>query len=205
MTGPDPVAVLERGFELLERAIAYALSTLGDVRAEALTWPTPCHAWDLAALLRHLGDSLGVLHGAIGHGWVGLEQPPADRSTNAVELVAAVRDSARGLLAAGERADPVDVADLALPAEIVAGTGALEIAVHGWDVGQACGPGTPIPAALATDLLVLYPLTVAGPGRGGQFAPPRPVPAAAAPGEKLVALLGRSAAVFEKLGRLPPG
>lgn len=205
MTGPDPLAVLDRGFELLERAIAYALSTLGAVRDEALAWPTPCHDWDLAALLRHFGDSLGVLHGAIGNGWVGLEQPAADRTANAAELAAAVRGSARGLLAAGERAAPVVVGDLPLPAAIVAGTGALEIAVHGWDVGQSCGPGAPIPAALATDLLVLYPLTVAGPGRGGQFAPPLPVPAGAGPGERLVALLGRSAAVFEKLGRLPPG
>ena len=75
------------------------------------------------------------------------------------------------------------VGGLPIPAGLVACTGAVEIAVHGWDVsaararagrdGAGCDrgrPETPIPAALATRMLRLGPLLVAG--REGLFARP---------------------------------
>ena len=82
-------------------------------------------------------------------------------------------------------------------------TGAVEIAVHGWDVsaarsraarsradwGGAGGGARPIPPALATRMLRLGPLLVAG--REGLFALPVEVPAQASPGDRLVGYLGR--------------
>jgi len=91
----------------------------------------------------------------------------------------------------------VAVGGLPIPAGLVACTGAVEIAVHGWDVsaaraGAGCGSGgpkTPIPAALATRMLRLGPLLVAG--REGLFGVPVDVPAQARPGDRLVSYLGR--------------
>ena len=44
-----------------------------------------------------------------------------------------------------------------LPAGLVALTGALEVAVHGWDVARACGVDRPLPDELARALLAAAP------------------------------------------------
>ena len=77
-----------------------------------------------------------------------------------------------------------------MPADLVASTGAVEIAVHGWDVSAARGGVRPIPAALVTRMLRLGPLLVAG--REGLFAVPVEVPAQASSGDRLVGCLGRA-------------
>lgn len=58
------------GSALLERAINFALGTLALVTPEALRGSTPCAAWDLEALLGHLGDSLLALNEAAAMGCV---------------------------------------------------------------------------------------------------------------------------------------
>jgi uncharacterized protein (TIGR03086 family) len=78
-----------------------------------------------------------------------------------------------------------------LPGDIAAGAGALEVAVHGWDIALACGRPEPIPGALAARLLQLSPLLVPAAGRAPLFAEPVPVPAAADPSDQLAAFLGR--------------
>jgi hypothetical protein len=83
----------------------------------------------------------------------------------------------------------VTVGGLPLPAGLVACTGAVEIAAHGWDVSAARGEARPIPDALAARLLELCPLLVAG--REGLFAAPVEVPALASPGDRLIGYLGR--------------
>jgi hypothetical protein len=77
-----------------------------------------------------------------------------------------------------------------VPADLAACTGAVEIAVHGWDMSAACGGVRSIPAALVTRMLRLGPLLVAG--REGWFAVPVEVPAQASPGDRLVGYLGRA-------------
>jgi uncharacterized protein (TIGR03086 family) len=87
--------------------------------------------------------------------------------------------------------DVVSVGGLPAPAELVAGAGAVEIAVHGWDVCRACGLDRPIPDELAAEMLGLVPFIVADADRPGRFAQPVPVAADASPGDRLVAFLGR--------------
>jgi hypothetical protein len=89
----------------------------------------------------------------------------------------------------------VTVGGLPLPAGLLACTGAVEIAVHGWDVMAALARadgsrGAPIPAALAARMLRLCPLIVAG--RESLFAVPVEVQAQACPGDQLVGYLGRN-------------
>jgi uncharacterized protein (TIGR03086 family) len=194
---------LSGAVELLAGAISYMLGVCAPIGAAELTLPTPCPDWDLAMLLGHLCQSMADLETALRTGRLDLDEPVGRAGGDPVE---ALRDGAAQLLCAGYcYGGPecfVAVAGLPMPAGLVACTGAVEIAVHGWDVSAAraragrdsttSGRGTsqiPIPAALATRMLRLSPLLVAG--REGLFAVPVEVPAQASPGDRLVSYLGR--------------
>jgi len=184
---------------LLAGAVSYMLGVCAPLGPGEMALPTPCPHWDLARLLSHLCESMADLEAALRTGRLDLDGPPGRTGGDPVE---ALRDRAAELLCAGycyggpERF--VAVGGLPIPAGVVACTGAVEIAVHGWDVSAAraragCYGGScqiPIPAALATRMLRLSPLLVAG--REGLFAVPVEVPAQASPGDRLVSYLGRN-------------
>ncbi len=98
------------------------------------------------------------------------------------------------LLEAWSQAHPqlVLVGDCELAASVLAEAGALEIAVHGWDISQACGDERPIPAALARELAEIAPLLVTDADRGVLFAAPVAVAGTASPSDRLTAFLGRA-------------
>lgn len=183
---------------LLAGAVSYMLGVCAPIGPGEMALPTPCPHWDLARLLSHLCESMADLEAALRTGRLDLDRLPGRTGGDPVE---ALRDRAAELLCAGycyggpERF--VAVGGLPIPAGVVACTGAVEIAVHGWDVsaarawaGRAGGVReTPIPAALATRMLRLGPLLVAG--REGLFGVPVEVPAQASPGDRLVGYLGR--------------
>jgi len=193
---------------LLAGAISYMLGVCAPIGPGDMALSTPCADWDLARLLGHLCESMADLETALRTGCLDLDGLPGRTEGDPVE---ALRDRAAELLCAGycyggpERF--VAVGGLPIPAGLVACTGAVEVAVHGWDVSAAraragrdsassgsaaCDRGTsliPIPAALATRMLRLSPLLVAG--REGLFALPVAVSAEASPGDQLVGYLGR--------------
>ena len=198
---------------LLVGAISYMLGVCALVGPGDMALPTPCADWDLAMLLAHLSDSMADLETALRTGTLDLERPPDQAVGDPVETL---RDRAAQLLCTAYCCDGperfVAVGGLPVPAGLVACTGAVEIAVHGWDVsaarggagcggagvrcwravlagGAGCGGARPIPAALATRMLRLGPLLVTG--REGLFAVPVDVPAQASPGDRLVGYLGR--------------
>ncbi len=88
----------------------------------------------------------------------------------------------------------IAIADRRLTLGVMTGVGALEMAVHGWDISRACGHPQPIPGALAIGLLHISPLLVPRTGRAPLFGPPVTVPAIATPSDQLVAYLGRNPA-----------
>lgn len=183
---------------LLAGAVSYMLGVCAPLGPGEMALPTPCPHWDLARLLSHLCESMADLEAALRTGRLDLDGPSGRTGGDPVE---ALRDRAAELLCAGycyggpERF--VAVGGLPIPAGVVACTGAVEIAVHGWDVSAARARAgrvggvreTPIPAALATRMLRLGPLLVAG--REGLFGVPVEVPAQASPGDRLVGYLGR--------------
>ena len=179
---------------LLAGAISYALGVCTLVEPGDMALPTPCPGWDLGTLLVHLSDSIADLETAVRTGHLDLERPgnpPAwPPAGNPVDVL---RDRAAELLSVSncyvgpERF--VAVGGLPVPVGLVVCTGAVEIAVHGWDVSSALGACAPIPAVLATRMLRLCPLLVAG--RDGLFAAPVKVPAQASPGDQLLGYLGR--------------
>ena len=180
---------------LLAGAISYALGVCALVGPGDMTLPTPCADWDLGMLLAHLSDSMADLETAIRTGILDLERPPDHAVGDPVETL---RDQAAQLLCAAYGYDGpgrfVAVGGLPMSAGLLACTGAVEIAVHGWDASAArarAGRGAvhPIPAVLAIRMLRLGPLLVTG--REGLFAGPVDVPAQAGPGDRLVGYLGR--------------
>jgi uncharacterized protein (TIGR03086 family) len=196
MPDPPETAVLG-GVELLERAISYTHGSLQLVSADELTRPTPCRGWDLRDLLEHMADSLVALSDAAEIGRVDLE-PSELTGEFAVDIVNVLHQRACRLLGAWTNADTsrdVAIDDGAMTSDLLTAAGALEIAVHGWDVAQACGRALPIPAALAEDLLELAPVLVTDVDRVERFAAPVPVSPLARPSDLLTAYLGRSSAI----------
>jgi uncharacterized protein (TIGR03086 family) len=191
MTDERAAAALAGGLGLLERAINYTLGSLMLVTPEAIGRPTPCRDWDLRALLAHMNDSLLALYQAAD---IGLVDLAAVDDPGTADPVALLRNRACQLLGAWTNAGDrsvVSVAGFPLTPGIVSGTGAIEVAVHGWDVARACGRNHPVPPALADELLDLSPLFVSAADRPGRFASPVDVPPLAPPGDRLVAFLGR--------------
>lgn len=190
-----------RAVRLLEQAVAYNLAAVAEVGPAALHRPTPCAAWDLERLLLHLRESLTALREAADLGRVALlppeEAPPPDPGG----LAGAVREDAEALLdgwrrwarAPHDSAGCVRVAGMHLPGGAAAFVGAVELAVHGWDIAQACGRPRPIPAPLALALLRRAPLVADPSTRPALFAPPLPAPPHASPSTRLLTYLGRNA------------
>ena len=181
---------------LLAGAISYALGACGQVARAEMALPTPCADWDLEALLAHLAASMADLESALRTGQLDLDPREPDYAAAPgfdSDPTEVVRDQAANLLFACYSHHGSDrfvrVGDQPLPAGIVACAGAVEIAVHGWDVSAARGRGSPIPPGLATPMLRLSPLLVTG--REGLFGAPVQVPVQASPSDRLVAYLGR--------------
>jgi uncharacterized protein (TIGR03086 family) len=195
MTDERAAAALIGGITLLERAINYTLGSLHLVTPEALSRPTPCRDWDLCALLGHLDESFSALHEALADGRLGVDEPtrsavvdqPGDPAfglrSRACDLLGAYT-SARGRRL-------VSIAGSPLTTAVVMSTGAIEVAIHGWDIASACGQHRPIPPSLAEEMLDLSPLFVTDADRPGRFAAPVELPPLAGPADRLVAFLGR--------------
>jgi uncharacterized protein (TIGR03086 family) len=194
------------------RALRYALFAGQTVTPELMARPTPCRGWDLRMLLLHTTDSLAALAEGLDDGRVrlhaeaggadswpaGADTCSADRAdTCSADAGVLFRQQARRLLASCARADLADgmitVGDCPMAATLLVTAGTLEIAVHGWDIAQACGSREPIPAPLAAALLQTAPLLITDADRRRLFDPPVRVGAAASPSDRLAAFLGRSA------------
>ncbi|GAA3218682.1 maleylpyruvate isomerase family mycothiol-dependent enzyme [Nonomuraea helvata] len=189
------------GVALLERAIEYALGSLRIVTTAALCRATPCADWNLQRLLDHLADSLQTLNAA-ATGRIAL--PPAISRGACRNPALLLRDGATEVLAlwtatlASNRtggAPPgnqmIAIADHHLTSPVVAAVGAIEIAVHGWDVARSCGEHRPIPSLMADELLDLAQLFVTGDDRPHRFAPRVTVSPHAPAEDRLLAYLGR--------------
>ena len=188
---PSTPAPTMQAVALLERAIDYTRIALSGVRADLLDAPTPCAQWDLRTLLEHMDDALAAFTEAADLGTVDLRplatQPEEHRLVESLRLRAC---AALGAWSAQDGPDPIAVGGATLDAGVLAGAGALEITVHGWDVAQACGLDHPIPASLADSLLDVAVDLVSDADRPARFAVATGC-VSGDPGEALLAFLGR--------------
>lgn len=183
---------LDGAVELLERSLAYTRGTLAGVRPEHLDAATPCVGWTLGHLLAHMEDALDAFTEAAS-GRVRVD--PVPETTTRVD---ALREKACALLGAWTAARPaseeIAIGDVGLDAPLLVATAALEITVHGWDVGQATGGRTRIPDDLARGLLSVAEHVIGPLDRGPRFACPRPAQPGATYDERLLAWTGRGPA-----------
>ena len=182
-------------FGLLVSAVGYTVVAVREVTPQMMRGPTPCTEWDLRTLLHHLNDALDVIAQGLDDGRIDLYGRDGVIALNQTDPAATFLSRAGPLLAAcrsGRHRQAITIAGHLLPPSVVATTVAIEIAVHGWDVSQACGDARPIPAALAMALLAICPSLVTDATRRPLFARPVAVSPEASPSDLLVAFLGRT-------------
>ena len=202
MTAPTGAPWRGQAHHLLTRAVTYADSVLDAVTPQLLSRPTPCHAWDLRMLLEHAEESLAILHEGVTACQIAASPAlapahPASHASSAAAPVSVFRQCAAALLHASAQADgdlPVTIEGHPMPLDCLRTAGALEIAVHAWDISQACGQCLPIPDEPANDLLEQARLLVPRLGRYPLFAVPAPVPPRPTSSDRLTAYLGRQSA-----------
>lgn len=185
-----PQLELDVGVELVERAINYTRFRLDDVTDEALDSPTPCADWRLRDLLAHMADGLDAFVEASG-GRIAVGLPTTVTGSSPDDLKA----RACALLDAWVE-PPVELVTLGaprhlLPSGLLLATAALEIGVHGWDVGVATGHPQPLPADLAADLLEVAAAVVSPLDRPSRFDPQKTTSPSDEPSIRLLAFLGR--------------
>ena len=187
-----PVPVRARDdLELLERSLCWTRGVLVEVRDELGGAPTPCADWTLLELLRHMVDSLSALAEATT-GRVTLGSVPVDRSAGPEALARCLYDLGCAVLGGWVHADrrPVELGARPLDRAVLTEVGALEVAVHGWDVARSCGSTAVLPSRLAAGLLPVAARRVGPTDRPGSFGPPVE-PGGSGPAGLLLAHLGR--------------
>ena len=177
--------------ELLGRALGWTRGVLVGVRDEQAAARTPCAGWTLLDLLRHMVDSLSALAEA-ATGTVATAATPADRAAGPEELARALCGLGCTVLGGWVRADgrPVELGVGHLHRAVLTEVGALEVAVHGWDVARSCGSTAELPPTLAAGLLPVAARRV-GPGDRPDAFGPVVVPEGTDPVSLLLAHLGR--------------
>jgi len=176
-----------RALELLERALGYTRGALATVGADR-SGPTPCAGWSLADLLCHMNDGLDAFLEAAG-GAVRVEVP-----RRPVSDLEALQGKACHLLGVWSSPTPeyVVVGDHPVPSPLLVSAAALEIAVHGWDVGRATGALPDLPDDLALALMPVAQAVVLPEDRPDRFAPPRRTGQTVGSADVLLGFLGRS-------------
>jgi uncharacterized protein (TIGR03086 family) len=172
---------------LLESAIGYTGEALAAAEDADPRLPTPCARWRLADLLAHMDDSLDTFVEAAEGRLRPLPLPAGPR-------LESIRTKGCSLLTTW-RGGPPEVVHLGgreVPGTVVAGTAALEITVHGWDLFTALGADRPVPEHLARALLPVAELLVSDRDRGVRFADPMAVRPDAPHAQRLLAHVGRS-------------
>ncbi len=179
-----------RGVELLERSLGWTRVRLAGITEDDLARPTPCPGWDLAALLAHMSDSLDAFLEAAGGSVAATAPRGCTTAAGARETLTA---KACALLGAWTHAEPGDVelGHTRMGTGLMTAAAALEIAAHGWDVGQAAGHPDRLPETLARALLPTARALVTPPDRGVRFAPALPTTPDAPYDVALLGLLGR--------------
>lgn len=171
------------------------------VRQDQWRAPTPCPGWSVRDLVNHmvLGNRLfaGILRGdaAVTPGAL----DPAAGDALGDDPAEAYRGAAEDVLAAfrlpGVLEGVFRVPVGPVPGIAAAHLRAVEELVHGWDLARATGEQVRFPGGVV-ERQIAFTRDKLGdvPPDRSPFAPPQPVPAHAAPLDRLAALLGHSVA-----------
>lgn len=178
--------------------LAGVLAKTGDlvegVGTDLLSLPTPCHDYDVEALVDHLVGWLLLFesgcHGRSHDGDPGRYKCGADP---AAEFRAAAADLVAGWERYGFDREVAVTGSRKLPAETVFNMTLMEYMTHGWDLAVATGRPVPFTEAEAAETLTRAEATLPPQYRGENmpFGEIVPVDGNAPAVDRLVAFLGR--------------
>ena len=181
-----------------QQASAAAERVIAEVTVADLDRPTPCAAWNLGELLRHMvSENRGFAANVAG--------TPTDRSVwdsgdLGTDPHRAYQDSAAAVTAAFAALDvydrQVEVREFGIfPGRIAISMHLVDVLVHGWDVAASiAAPYRPDPELIAAALAIAsrWPDTPDSRGPGAAFNSRVSVSTDAPDFERLLGLLGRS-------------
>ena len=126
---------------LVANAASEAVTLVRGVQPAQLDAPTPCHAWDVHALVNHLFQVIHAL-GLAGRGgpvpddvWA-QEMPSTDRAQRFDE---AARHAVAAWTEPAATDRTVRMGTMEMPAAFVATMLASDLVIHGWDLARATG------------------------------------------------------------------
>ncbi|GGN57334.1 hypothetical protein GCM10011579_019460 [Streptomyces albiflavescens] len=184
------------GITLLTRAHAYLSEVVAAVPEEAWGFPAPCSHWTVRQVLNHARLDQQAYGAAI----TGVGRPGSDPFQPADLLDAdaqAVLDKVLRDVADAYAPLPADAEEVAtplgpLPLRIAAAAGAMDAAVHAWDIAVATGQDVPLDEELAEGIWVAAERLVDHLRNSfGVFAPAREVTEDYSRADSLLAFLGR--------------
>jgi len=164
--------------DLLARAARLWHESLDAAGGVPPSSPTPCTAWDLGTLVRHVSESVSTLIELIA-GTASRPDSPGGAAQADVELGRLLRAIGRA---------PRDCPGVRLTAL----TGAFELTVHAWDINESSRRHVPLPADLVSTLLSRAPAVLHNLDRTGLFGIGYlPAPEQRSDTDRLLALFGR--------------
>lgn len=188
MSGTAAPVTRPRAVELLESGVACLVPLLERVTPADLGRCTPCRDWDVATLLLHLAEGVDTLTTCLPDEYACEDPGPLRSVTELGERCGRMLDAWSVAGHSGSPEAQCSWDGVMLPHRMVALVGALELAVHAWDVARAIEEPPMAAEALATDLLPWAPRLFP---ESSAFATPRPWSADAPALERLVAATGR--------------
>jgi uncharacterized protein (TIGR03086 family) len=181
----------------MQQACASTERIVENVTPDHYDRATPCSEWNVRALLNHL---LSVL--VLGEALFTDSQPAADVGPGMVpdadligdDLLKSYRVGVERLLAAATgdaitRTHATPLGDMSGP--VLAGSIALDVAVHGWDLATATGQDPTLDPDLADRVLGFARQAITDETRAPRIGPELPVAGDAPATDRLVAYLGR--------------
>lgn len=179
-------------------AIRRNIDRVRAVRADQLAGPTPCHDWDVTALLTHLIGGHEMFAVALGRP-ASLANPADDPPVTvlATRYRTAAEASLDAFAAPGALQRVVALPIGEVPGEVALGMALTDAVVHGWDLAAATGQDTTIDDRVAAPLLAAAQAAITDDlrqpaGARAVFGQPVPIDPESPAGERLVAFLGRS-------------
>jgi uncharacterized protein (TIGR03086 family) len=147
------------GYAILDDAHRMLIQTVAGVRPDQLGLPTPCDQWNVTQVIQHASwDQLGYARAITGDTGPA-EDPFAPSGVLAEEPLELAGRLARAAADAWRTVDqsapsaPTPLPQGNLPVRIAVGAGALDAAVHAWDIAVATSQGSPLSAEMARELL----------------------------------------------------
>ncbi|GAA3149424.1 TIGR03086 family metal-binding protein [Planomonospora alba] len=186
--------------DLDRRALETAGHLITRVRPEHLAAPTPCTAWNLGELLRHMvSENHGFAAAAADRS---TDRSAWDRGELGTDPYRAYQTSAAAVTAAFAAGDAYDRRVEVREFGVFRGRTAMamhfvDVLVHGWDIAASIGAPYPLDEEAAAGALAIaagWPDVPGFRGPGAPFGARVPVRAGASATERLLGLLGRSPA-----------